>query len=98
MFEHEGRDRYTVYEVEGSRVKGPIGYYDLDKDTDVIDHEDTEKKGDFNLLKFGPPTFTNSKVEKKEETKRNIFQQNSGVMLNTRRSPQTQLKLLQKKV
>jgi hypothetical protein len=74
-FDHEGRDRYTVYEVEGSRVKGPIGYYDLDKDTDVIDHEDTEKKGDFNVLKFGPPTFTNAKVEKepvqkeKEETK-----------------------------
>ena len=67
-FDYEGKDRYTVYEVEGSRIKGPIGYYEFDQGTDVIDHDDNDKTGDFNVVKFGPPIFTKSEPVR-EETK-----------------------------
>lgn len=61
-YEHEGKNRYNVYRVQGDAVGACIGYYDVD-DSNVYDSD-----GDFKIQEIGEPTWT---IESKAEPEKN---------------------------
>ena len=62
VYDHEGKDRYNVYKVQNDVVTSKVGYYEVEKGTDVMDSD-----GDFNVLKFGEPTWTDKRETKSDK-------------------------------
>lgn len=54
-YDHEGKDRYNVYRVRGKMVESCIGYYDVTKGEDALDES---TKRDFDVKRYGEPTWT----------------------------------------
>jgi hypothetical protein len=54
-YEEGDADRYNVYSVSDGAVGGLIGYYDVPRDTAVLDDSN-----DFHVERFGEPTWINT--------------------------------------
>ena len=63
-YDYEGKDRYNVYKVQNDVVTSKVGYYEVEKGTDVNDSD-----GDFNVLIFGEPKWDSKEKPAKEPAK-----------------------------
>jgi hypothetical protein len=63
VYDYEGKDRYNVYKVQNDVVTSKVGYYEVEKGTEVVDSD-----GDFNVLKFGEPTWTDKREKEPVKT------------------------------
>ena len=64
VYDHEGMDRYNVYKVQNDVVTSKVGYYEVEKGTEVMDSD-----GDFNVLKFGEPKWTDKREKETRSDK-----------------------------